>query len=98
MQGLVIMDEEKNVLNLKDIRVSHHGKEINVRGIIKNIGEVNPRITNAVFKCSRCETPIEVQQNVFGSMIYPGSCSKEQGGCGRKTLSTKFTLCAKDCC
>ena len=78
-------------IEIRKLRAKHLGTFVSVEGLVRKATEVRPRVTVAEFECARCSHRIVVEQE---GMIFhePLECSKEDGGCGRGTGSTKFRL------
>ncbi|MEI6796074.1 MAG: hypothetical protein WCK39_04350 [Methanomassiliicoccales archaeon] len=84
-----------NMVDIRMLRSDHLGKLITVEGLVRKATEVRPKITEAYFRCFRCNaTVIEVQE----SLVFkePLECYKDQNGCGRTSSSTKFSLLAEE--
>jgi len=65
---------------MRNLGSEHVGKLVMVEGITIRTTTVQPLVTNAVFRCRRCETKISMPQNgTF--LIFPVSCTNPQ--CGR---------------
>ncbi len=68
---------------MRNLGSDHVGKLVMVEGIIIRTTTVQPLVTNAVFKCQRCETEISLPQT--GTFLsFPLRCSNP--GCGRTGL------------
>ena len=78
-------------IEIRKLRAKHLGTFVSVEGLVRKATEVRPRVTVAEFECVRCghRTVIEQEGMLFHE---PLECSKEDGGCGRGTGSTKFRL------
>ena len=78
-------------LEVRKLRAKHLGTFLAVEGLVRKATEVRPRVTVAEFECVRCGHRTTVEQE---GMQYhePLECSKDDGGCGRGTGSTKFRL------
>lgn len=61
-------------VSLRSIGSEHMGKLIMLDGIVVRSTPVKPLLTEAIFKCRRCDTIIPVQQNGL-FMRGPGACS-----------------------
>jgi len=61
-------------VSIRSIGSEHMGKLIMVDGIIVRSTPVKPLLTEAIFRCRRCDTIIPVQQNGL-FMRGPGACS-----------------------
>jgi len=78
-------------IEIRKLRAKHLGTFVSVEGLVRKATEVRPRVTVAEFECARCGHRTTVEQD--GMMFHePLECSKEEGGCGRGTGSTKFKL------
>lgn len=78
-------------IEIRKLRAKHLGTFVSVEGLVRKATEVRPRVTVAEFECARCLHRITVEQE--GMLFHePLECSKEEGGCGRGTGSTKFRL------
>ncbi len=78
-------------IEIRKLRAKHLGTFVSVEGLVRKATEVRPRVTLAEFECARCGHRITVEQE--GMLFHePIECSKEEGGCGRGTGSTKFRL------
>ena len=65
-------------LLIRNIRARHLAKMIAVEGIVRQAGEVRPKVTNAKFECPSCGTIISVLQ-IDKKFKEPTRCS-----CGRR--------------
>ena len=78
-------------LEVRKLRAKHLGTFLAVEGLVRKATEVRPRVTVAEFECVRCGHKTTVEQE--GMQFHePLECSKDDGGCGRGTGSTKFRL------
>jgi replicative DNA helicase Mcm len=78
-------------VEIRKLRAKHLGTFVSVEGLVRKATEVRPRVTVAEFECARCGHRTTVEQD--GMMFHePLECSKDDGGCGRGTGSTKFKL------
>jgi replicative DNA helicase Mcm len=78
-------------IEIRKLRAKHLGTFVSVEGLVRKATEVRPRVTVAEFECVRCGHRIVVEQE--GMLFHePLECSKDEGGCGRGTGSTKFRL------
>lgn len=78
-------------VEIRSLRSKHLGKLVCVEGLVRKATEVRPRLVDAVFRCARCDTKLHVKQE--GVLLKePLECSKDEGGCGRVSGSTKFIL------
>lgn len=83
--------KEVHNVDVRNLRIDHIGKLIQIDGMITQATPVKPRILEATFECLRCHA----QHRVFqATEIFrePLECSKEAGGCGRAAASTVFHL------
>lgn len=78
---------------VRSIRSAHLHKLIAVRGTVRRVSEVRPKLKDAVFQCVRCGARIEVEQE-GAILVEPLECYEWQGGCKRGRGSTKFELIA----
>jgi replicative DNA helicase Mcm len=78
-------------IEIRKLRAKHLGTFVSIEGLVRKATEVRPRVTIAEFECVRCLHRITVEQE--GMLFHePLECSKDDGGCGRGTGSTKFKL------
>lgn len=78
-------------VEIRKLRAKHLGTFVSVEGLVRKATEVRPRVTVAEFECARCGHRMSVEQD--GMQFHePLECSKDDGGCGRGTGSTKFRL------
>ncbi len=82
-------------VDIRNIRASHLDRLVSIEALVRRVTEVRPRVTVAVFKCRRCETPINIIQS-RKDFEEPLFCPKDQGGCGRAASATRFTLLKRD--
>lgn len=81
---------------IRNLRAAHLGRFLSVEGLVRKVTEVRPRLVDAVFRCSKCDTKIHVAQE--GPLLKePLQCYQEQGGCGRAAGSTRFVLLQDEC-
>ncbi|HUR69313.1 MAG TPA: minichromosome maintenance protein MCM [Candidatus Thermoplasmatota archaeon] len=78
-----------HTIDVRDLRADHLGKLIAVKGLVKKVTEVRPKIQEAFFVCSRCGNPVGVEQDEHLVLQEPTECHEDQGGCGREA---KFKL------
>jgi len=78
-------------IEVRKLREKHLGTFVSIEGLVRKATEVRPRVIMAVFECVRCghKTTIEQEGMAFHE---PLECSKDDGGCGRASGSTKFRL------
>lgn len=72
-----------NTIDVRDLRAEHLGKLVAVKGLIKKVTEVRPKIQDAVFQCGRCGAFIREAQEEHLVLKEPMECYEDQGGCGR---------------
>ncbi len=78
-------------IEIRKLRAKHLGAFVSVEGLVRKATEVRPRVTVAEFECARCGHRMTIEQE--GMLFHePLECSKEEGGCGRGSGSTKFRL------
>lgn len=83
-------------IDIRNLRAKHVGRLLSVVGLVRRANEVRPKILTARFKCLRCGHEIEVPQE--GVVIeYPLECHKAEGGCGRPTTRTSFSIMTESC-
>jgi len=74
-------------VEVRDLRLHHLSKFISIKGLVKNVVQVKPRLHIGAFKCLRCgHTTFEEQ----GRMDFrePTQC----GSCGKTAGTTRFRL------
>lgn len=79
---------------IRNLRAVHLQKLIVVRGIVRKVTDVRPKLRDAVFQCLRCTAPITVEQTEH-LLREPVECFEDQGGCKRPGVgrgATGFTL------
>ncbi|WMW22805.1 hypothetical protein RE476_02985 [Methanolobus mangrovi] len=64
-----------------EIQAKHLSKSITVKGQIVEVGNIQPKIKKAIFRCEACETNIEIPQSTSKELLTPQICSNET--CGR---------------
>jgi len=78
-------------IDIRKLRAKHLGTFVSIEGLVRKATEVRPRVTIAEFECVRCGHRTVIEQE--GMQFHePLECSKDDGGCGRGTGSTKFRL------
>jgi replicative DNA helicase Mcm len=78
-------------VEIRKLRAKHLGTFVAIEGLVRKATEVRPKVTIAEFECVRCGHRMTVVQE--GMQFHePLECSKDDGGCGRGTGSTKFKL------
>ena len=76
---------------IRNIRNAHRSKLICIDGMVRNVTEVKPRITEAAFRCARCYTMNDVPQTEVVKPSKPIECGNEM--CAKKGLfAIDFTL------
>ncbi|MCU0851919.1 MAG: minichromosome maintenance protein MCM [Thermoplasmata archaeon] len=78
-------------IEVRGLREKHLGTFVSIEGLVRKATEVRPRVIMAVFDCVRCGHKTIVEQEGM-SFHEPLECSKDDGGCGRASGSTKFRL------
>lgn len=79
-------------VQIRNIRISHLGQLVTVDGVIGQVGETVPLITDAAFQCSRCGSISRVNQEDATVLMKPIECDKDTGGCGKGANQTSFKL------
>ena len=72
-----------STIDVRDLRAEHLGKLIAVKGLVKKVTEVRPKIQDAVFQCGRCGAFLREPQEEHLVLKEPLECYEDQGGCGR---------------
>ena len=76
-------------VEIRHLRAKHLGKLVAVEGLARKATTVRPRMTRALFRCSRCGAEIwEVQRGIV--MREPLMCSNPDGSCNKQ--ATQFEL------
>jgi len=83
---------EWTTIQIRDLRASHLGKIVCVKGLVRKSTEVRPKIENAYFQCNKCGAVFNYPQK-GQALEEPYECPTDQGGCGRHTT---FTLLTED--
>ncbi|AIZ57291.1 minichromosome maintenance protein MCM [Candidatus Methanoplasma termitum] len=79
-------------VEVRHLRAKHLGKLVAVEGLARKVTTVKPRMTQALFRCSRCGAEIwEKQRGVL--MKEPLMCSNPDGSCNKQ--ATHFELDSK---
>jgi replicative DNA helicase Mcm len=78
-------------IEIRKLRAKHLGGFVAIEGLVRKATEVRPRVTIAEFECVRCHAKTTVEQDGM-QFREPLECSKDTGGCGRGTGSTRFVL------
>ena len=79
-------------VQIRDLRASHLGKIVCIKGLVRKATEVRPKIENAYFQCNKCGAVFSYPQK-GQTLEEPYECPTDQGGCGRHT---SFTLLTED--
>ena len=70
-------------VDVRDIRAKHLGRLIAVEGMVRKATVPKPRLTNALFRCAKCDTEMWVPQT--GMLLKePRACASE--GCNGNTF------------
>lgn len=80
---------ETHTIDVRDLRADHLGRLVAVKGLIKKVTEVRPKVQDAVFLCSRCGNAVRMPQDEHLVLQEPQECYEDQGGCGKEA---KFKL------
>ncbi len=78
-------------IEIRKLRAKHLETFVSVEGLVRKATEVRPRVTVAEFECMRCGARMYVEQEGM-QFREPLECSKDEGGCGRGSGSTRFRL------
>lgn len=78
-----------HTIDVRGLRAEHLGKLVAVKGLVKKVTEVRPKLQDAIFLCSRCGNAIRMPQDEHLVLQEPQECYEDQGGCGREA---KFKL------
>ncbi|MCL1810768.1 MAG: minichromosome maintenance protein MCM [Methanomassiliicoccaceae archaeon] len=79
-------------VEVRQLRAKHLGKLVAVEGLARKATTVRPRMTRALFRCSRCGA--EMWENQRGVVMRePQMCSNPDGSCNKQ--ATRFDLDAK---
>lgn len=78
-----------NDIMIRNIRATHVGRLVSIKGLVKMVKEVKPRLTRAAFKCKACGA-LNVVEQTGNYMTLPTKCS----GCEAKG-SQMFDLVAE---
>lgn len=82
-------------IDVRGLRTRHLGKFVSVQGIVRKMTQVNSRLMKAAFQCARCLAVIwEPQEGTDHK--EPVECYKDQGGCGKAAVSTRFMLLTEE--
>lgn len=76
-------------VEIRYLRAKHLGKLVSVEGLVRKATTVKPRMTNALFKCARCDT--EMWEPQSGTTLRePMMCPNLEGSCNK--TATRFLL------
>jgi replicative DNA helicase Mcm len=79
-------------VEIRRLRAKHLGKLVAVEGLVRKATTVKPRMTRALFRCSRCGAEMwETQRTIV--MKEPLMCSNPDGSCNKQ--ATHFELDSK---
>jgi replicative DNA helicase Mcm len=78
-------------IDIRKLRAKHLETFVSVEGLVRKATEVRPKVTVAEFECMRCGAKVFVEQEGM-QFREPLECSKDEGGCGRGSGSTRFKL------
>ncbi|MBQ8179056.1 MAG: minichromosome maintenance protein MCM [Candidatus Methanomethylophilaceae archaeon] len=72
-------------VEIRNLRADHLGKLIAVEGLARKVTTVKPRMTHALFRCSRCGSEIWMEEP--GTILRePVMCSGADGSCNKQNL------------
>lgn len=80
---------DTHTIDVRDLRADHLGKLVAIKGLVKKVTEVRPRVQEALFLCSRCGNAVRMPQDEHLVLQEPLECYEDQGGCGKES---KFKL------
>ena len=76
-------------VEVRELRAKHLNKLISVEGLVRKSSTVKPKMTNALFRCARCNE--EIWEPQVGSILRePIMCSNVAGSCNK--AATRFIL------
>ncbi|UCE45428.1 MAG: minichromosome maintenance protein MCM [Methanobacteriota archaeon] len=78
-------------IDIRKLRAKHLETFVSIEGLMRTATEVRPRVTVAEFECMRCGARLFLEQEGM-QFREPLECSKDEGGCGRGSGSTRFRL------
>lgn len=81
-----------HTIDVRDLRAEHLGKFVAVKGLIKKVTEVRPRILEAVFQCNVCGAFLKEPQDEHLVLKEPLECYEDQGGGGHDATFKLITL------
>lgn len=87
--NLRITDLPSNLVqkDIRKLRASHIRKLVRVKGIVKMVSEVKPRIIEAAYRCSACGDITYIKLDEFESLTEPLRCEN----CDAPRTKVKFT-------
>jgi len=69
-------------VEIRNLRSKHLGKLVAIGGLVRKATSVRPKMTRALFKCTKCDAEQWVDQ--FGMLIRePTMCTSADGSCSR---------------
>ena len=69
-------------VEIRELRSKHLGKLVAVNGLVRKATSVKPRMTKALFKCTKCDAEIWVDQQ--GMLLrLPTVCTSPEGSCNK---------------
>ncbi|MBW3583908.1 MAG: minichromosome maintenance protein MCM [Euryarchaeota archaeon] len=78
IQGL----PETATVDIRDLRSAHLNKMVAVKGLVKKVTEVRPKLEDAAFRCTLCGCIFRMPQEDY-ILEEPEVCPEDQAGCGR---------------
>ncbi len=80
-------------VEIRNLRAKHLGKMVAVEGLVRKATTVKPRMTQAIFRCARCDKVQVVPQT--GSLLRePLMCTNIEGTCNKQAM--RFILDEKN--
>ncbi|MCL2143604.1 MAG: ATP-binding protein [Methanomassiliicoccaceae archaeon] len=81
-------------VDIRELRAKHLGKLVAIEGLVRKATSVKPRMTKALFKCTKCDAEIWVDQS--GMLLRePTMCTSTDGSCNRS--NAQFVLLSERC-
>jgi len=69
-------------VEIRNLRAKHLGKLVAIEGLVRKATTVKPRMTKGLFRCSRCNAEMWVDQT--GALLRePAVCTSQDGGCSK---------------
>ena len=69
-------------VDIRNLRAKHLGKLVAIGGLVRKATTVKPRMTRGLFKCTKCDAEIWVDQT--GALLRePAVCTSPDGSCSR---------------